>query len=120
MARTSSARSVVSDEPGRADILLGSTLLCESDQKDEQEVPVLCFHNVHVTLQSNTRASNVQRAICNTVTILKCTALDVPFMSFMAWCFELGIHGSVILFKTGLVVLVKSQFTITNAFTTIL
>ena len=40
VARTSITRCVVRDEPGRADILLGSNLLCDSKQKDEQKVPV--------------------------------------------------------------------------------
>ena len=37
MARASSAGSVIRDEPGRADILLGSSLHCEAKQKNEQE-----------------------------------------------------------------------------------
>ena len=43
MARTSSGRSVVRDKPGRADILLGNSLLCETQQKNEQE-ELYCFH----------------------------------------------------------------------------
>ena len=35
VARASSDRSVVGDEPGRANISLGRSLLCETEQKNE-------------------------------------------------------------------------------------
>ena len=67
VARASSARCVVKDEPGRADISLGSSPLCETEQKDQQEEAV-CFHDVILMsikehTQSNTLTSNVQ--LCN-------------------------------------------------------
>ena len=43
LARASSARLVVRDEPERADILLGNSLLFEADQNDEQD-KLYCFH----------------------------------------------------------------------------
>ena len=63
MARASSDRCVVRDEPGRADVSLGRSLLCETEQKDQQEA--ICFHDViPMTIkqhtQSNTLTSNVQ------------------------------------------------------------
>ena len=81
MARASSARCVVKDEPGRTDISLGSSLVCDTEQKDQQE-EAICFHDVIlITIkqhtQSKTLASNVQHVTCNTVTILKCTAFTV-------------------------------------------
>ena len=42
MTQASSAQLVVRDKPGGADILLGSSLLCETAQKDEQQGPVCC------------------------------------------------------------------------------
>ena len=53
MARASSAGSVIRDEPGRADILLGNSLHCEAKQKNEQENQTF-FHDcltVKVCLQ---------------------------------------------------------------------
>ena len=48
VARASSARFAVRDEPGRADILLGSSLLWETEQSEEQndQQEVICFHDV--------------------------------------------------------------------------
>ena len=43
MARASSARCVVTNEPGRTDMFLSSSLCCETEQKDEQE-KLYCFH----------------------------------------------------------------------------
>ena len=44
-AWASSDRCVLRDEPGRADISLGSSLLFETEQKDQQE-EAICFHHV--------------------------------------------------------------------------
>ena len=44
-ARASCVRAVVTDKPGRADISLGTCLLCETKQKYEQTtLPIYCFH----------------------------------------------------------------------------
>ena len=63
VARASSARCVVRDEPRRADILLGSSLLCETEQKDQQEEAVYFHDVIRMTIkqhtQSNTLTSNV-------------------------------------------------------------
>ena len=53
--------------PIRADILLGSSLLWETEQKDQQEEEV-CFHDIILLMnkqhtQSNTPTSNVE--LCN-------------------------------------------------------
>ena len=63
VAIASSARCIVKDEPGRADISLGSSLLCETEQKDQQEEAIhdVIFMTHQAThKQSNTLTSNVQ------------------------------------------------------------
>ena len=57
-------QAVLKDEPRRAVISLGSSLLWETEQKDRQEEEV-CFHDVILMTskqhtQSNTPTSNVQ------------------------------------------------------------
>ena len=57
MARASSARCVIMDEPGRADISLGSSLLYETEQKDQQE-EAICIHDHSYDHQATYTQSN--------------------------------------------------------------
>ena len=52
------------DEPWRADISLGSSLLCETEQKNQQKEAV-CFHDViHMTIKQHTHNTLTQ---CSTL-----------------------------------------------------
>ena len=71
-ARASSDRCVVRDAPGKADILLGRSLLWGAEQKDQQE-ETICFHDVIlVTVKQHTQSNTLTSNVSFAKSILKC------------------------------------------------
>ena len=83
---------------GRADISLGSSLLWETEQKDQQE-KAICFHDVILMTskqhtQSNTPTSNVQ--LCNIQVQKKKKRIKFPVLLLSKNFFFLERKGKAI------------------------
>ena len=97
VARASSARSAVNDEPGRADISLGNSPLCETQQKNEHTKRwQICFHDSILKLVdsvSNHSYLPLTWASCFQLKIgYIATALVLPSHNWLIFLFLSYIH----------------------------